>query len=212
MVTLAIAAVVGYLLGSIPFGYILVRTFHKTDVREFGSGSTGATNVARSGGRSLGIWTLVLDALKGALAVEFAKLLNIEVNGLFTTVGGVVAVAAVAAIVGHCFPVWLKFKGGKGVATSLGIFLACGQSWKPTLLAFAVFAVVFALTRYVSLGSIVGEASFAAFAFLMLRPIPPAMMGALVLVPLIVILKHHENIRRLLSGTESRFRSPAAAA
>lgn len=211
MGTLAISALVGYLLGSIPFGYILIRAFRKTDVREVGSGSTGATNVLRSGGTGLGFVTLLLDTMKGAAAVFFAMWLNADVNGLFTTTrGGVVAVAAIAAIVGHCFPVWLGFHGGKGVATALGIFLAI--STIPVLCALGVFILVAAITRYVSLASIVAVICFPIFGFWLRHPVPPAMAIAYVVVPLIVVLKHHSNIRRLIAGTESRFGKQSVAA
>jgi glycerol-3-phosphate acyltransferase PlsY len=187
---------VGYLLGSIPFGYLLVWVFRKQDVRAQGSGNIGATNVARSGGKGLGVATLLLDLGKGLAAVMFAKHVG----------GGVydVAVAAgVAAVLGHCFPVWLGFKGGKGVATALGVFLAL--KWPSALAILGVFVVVFWLTRYVSLASIVGSAAFPLFGFYFVAARTPMVVFGFLFVPLLVIVKHHGNIARLLKGTESRF-------
>src|SRR6478609_3728897 len=117
-----IVAVVAYLLGSIPFGYLLVRIFRGEDIRQTGSGNIGATNVARSGAKGLGILTLVLDVLKGFVAVVIAQ--HIARRYGFPQGYDIAAAAALAAVVGHCFPVWLGFRGGKGVATALGVFLA----------------------------------------------------------------------------------------
>ncbi len=140
---------IAYLLGSIPFGYLLVRVFRKQDIRESGSGNIGATNVARSGGKGLGILTLLLDLGKAYLAVELVKLF---VPGNFD----LAMMAAVAAILGHVFPVWLGFRGGKGVASALGVFLALSPA--TALCILVVFLVVVALTRYVSLASILAAA------------------------------------------------------
>ena len=213
--------VVSYLLGSIPFGYLLVRIFRGFDVRTTGSGNIGATNVSRAG-KGLGLATLVLDALKGCVAVEFAFWLA----GLHRFTAGDVpaslydsspqiidsrtifllaAVAAFCAILGHMFPVWLRFKGGKGVATAAGAFVALAP--KCLLLSLLVFAIVFALTRYVSLGSIVAAA---AFPWLVLWLTPAERNTAPILLVItasaaLVIARHKENIRRLLSGAEDRF-------
>ena len=174
---------VAYLLGSIPFGYLLVRTFRKEDIRATGSGNIGATNVARSGAKGLGLATLLLDIGKTYLAVELAKHLA---PGNFDLAVG----AAIAAMIGYVFPVWLKFKGGKGVAGGLGVFI-----------------VVFALTRYVSLGSVLAAASLPLFAFYFDRhPSPLAIFGFL-LIPALICIRHHANIGRLISGTESKFGS-----
>src|SRR5271154_1468939 len=131
-----------YLLGSIPFGYLLVRIFRKQDIREQGSGNIGATNVARSGAKGLGLATLLLDLSKAYVAVVIAAHLA---PGMYD----VAVAAAVAAVVGHVFPVWLGFRGGKGVASALGVFLALSPPLALSILI--VFAIVFALTRYVSL-------------------------------------------------------------
>jgi acyl phosphate:glycerol-3-phosphate acyltransferase len=205
-----VVAVVAYLLGSIPFGFLLVRIFRGQDIRQTGSGNIGATNVARSGAKGLGIATLVLDALKGAVAVgSAAAIANSEYNfcGDFVQYVCVstlrlMSVAALFAVLGHVFPVWLKFKGGKGVATALGVF--CVLFPKAILLALAVFIIVVALTRYVSLGSILGAIAFPVAAFFTQQTDSLSLLLASS-VSLIVILKHHQNIRRLLAGTENRF-------
>ena len=211
----ALVIVVAYLLGSIPFGYLIVRATQGVDVREAGSGGTGATNVSRRAGKLAGVITLALDALKGAAAVQIA-LLIFELFP-YEAPGGSpgqnaywwVAAAAVVAVVGHIFPVWLRFRGGKGVATGVGVFLVLA----PLAVAFAgvIFLVVVVSTRYVSLGSILAAA---AIPFLILaqnaslRPV----MGLVPLVfaasasALLIIFAHRENVGRLLAGTESKFR------
>jgi glycerol-3-phosphate acyltransferase PlsY len=195
---------VAYLLGSIPFGYLLVRFFRKEDIRSLGSGNIGATNVARSGAKGLGIATLVLDALKGYIAVMFA--LHIGHGNL-----DLGAAAAVAAIIGHIFPVWLRFKGGKGIATALGVFLAL--SWPTALCALGVFIGVTLLSKYVSLGSILGATALPMF-MMYFQPYRSAIfIGGTIFISLLCILKHHANIARLKAGTESRLgaKKPAGA-
>lgn len=187
-----------YLLGSIPFGYILVRFFRKEDIRAIGSGNIGATNVARSGAKGLGILTLLLDALKGFVAVAIALHLsphNLELGAL----------AAAAAILGHIFPVWLGFKGGKGIATALGVFLAL--SWQTALCALAVFILVTLISKYVSLGSILGAATLPLFMMYFVPDRSPIFLSAVFFVSLLCILKHHANIARLKSGTENKLGS-----
>src|SRR5215510_10015144 len=147
----AVSLIVAYLLGSIPFGYLIVKLTSGADIRETGSGGTGATNVSRKAGKAAGVVTLALDALKGAAAVLVARWLTGEAGTSW-----IVAAAAVLAVVGHCFPVWLKFKAGKGVATGLGVFLAIVPL--SVLAAFVVFALIVWQTRYVSLGSITAAA------------------------------------------------------
>ena len=187
---------VAYLLGSIPFGYLLVRIFRNEDIREQGSGNIGATNVARAGAKGLGIATLALDMGKAYVAVVIAR-----------HVGGgnydLEVAAAMAAVLGHVFPVWLGFRGGKGVASALGVFLAL--TWPAGVAILLVFAVVFALTRYVSLASIVGLATFPLFGFYFVASRTPMVVSGFQFIPLLIIVKHHSNIRRLLGGTESRF-------
>ncbi len=187
-----------YLLGSIPFGYLLVRIFRKQDIRATGSGNIGATNVARSGAKGLGIATLLLDLGKAFAAVKIAQHLAPGNYDLAVA-------AAVAAILGHVFPVWLGFRGGKGVASALGVFLAL--TWPSALSIFGIFLIVFLITRYVSLASIIAAATFPLFAFYFVSFRTPIVILGFLFIPLLIIVKHHENIRRLLSGTESRFGS-----
>ena len=206
-----IVAVVSYLLGSIPFGYVLVRIFRGEDIRQTGSGNIGATNVARSGAKGLGIATLALDAIKGALAVWLAAFIA---GSKYNFCGDgpsaefcihplrLMAAAALIAVLGHVFPVWLRFKGGKGVATALGVF--CVLFPKAILVALAIFILVVAVTRYVSLGSILGAIAFPAAAYFMQNADWLSLLLASG-VSLIIIVKHHQNIARLLGGTEHRF-------
>ncbi|MDR3746475.1 MAG: glycerol-3-phosphate 1-O-acyltransferase PlsY [Acidobacteriaceae bacterium] len=192
---------IAYFLGSIPFGYLLMRFIRKEDVRQQGSGNIGATNVARSGGKGLGIATLALDMGKAYAAVMIAQHLAKGVGGAMAY--NVAVAAAVAAVMGHVFPVWLGFRGGKGVASALGVFLAL--TWPSALSILAVFAVVFALTRYVSLASIIGAATFPLFGFYFVAERTTMVKFGFLFIPVLIILKHHANIRRLMSGTESRF-------
>jgi len=187
-----ILVVVAYLMGSIPFGYLIVRRTSGADIRETGSGGTGATNVSRRAGKAAGVLTLLLDAAKGCIAVLIAK-----------TVTGddwVIAAAAIAALVGHIFPVWLGFRGGKGVATGVGIFLVLAPV--ALLCAGVIFVAIVALTRYVSLGSIVAAILIPVFVWL-LSDLRPLLIAAIVGAALIVFA-HRGNIQRLASGTESR--------
>lgn len=199
LITLALA----YLLGSIPFGYILVKIFRKQDIRATGSGNIGATNVARSGAKGLAIATLLLDLGKAYLAVTVAQHI---LPGSYD----LAVAAAIAAILGHIFPVWLRFHGGKGVASALGVFLAL--TWPSALATLAIFVVLFLITRYVSLASIVAAACFPLFAFHFVHVRTPFVTVGFLFIPLLIIVKHHQNIRRLLSGTENRFGSRKAVA
>ncbi|HEY3989859.1 MAG TPA: glycerol-3-phosphate 1-O-acyltransferase PlsY, partial [Acidobacteriaceae bacterium] len=203
---------VAYLLGSIPFGLILVRVFRNEDIRQQGSGNIGATNVIRSGGKGLGAATFLLDAAKGYVAVLLAWQIGLHLHQTQFQTQNLAATAAVCALVGHVYPLWLGFKGGKGVATGFGVFL--GITATAALVALAAFIVIFALSRYVSLASILAAIAFPVAALLLPHePLTPFMIAVVVLLPLIVIAKHHANIRRLLSGTEYRFgKSKAAAA
>jgi glycerol-3-phosphate acyltransferase PlsY len=193
-------AAVSYLLGSIPFGYLLVRIFRGEDVRKSGSGNIGATNVSRKS-PLLGVVTLLLDALKGTAAVAVSYKLADRMVPIPTYEQ--MALAALFAVIGHMFPVWLKFRGGKGVATGLGSFVVIAP--KAVLIAVAVFILVVAIFRYVSLGSIVAVAVFPTAAWLIRQFQAPAIGLAMIsLASLLIIAKHHENIRRLLAGTEGR--------
>jgi glycerol-3-phosphate acyltransferase PlsY len=200
-----IIAVVSYLLGSIPFGYLLVRIFRGQDVRQTGSGNIGATNVARTGSKGLAIATLLLDALKGYVAVMLAYRLAAPdaVDPRQTLLMG--ALAAFCALLGHMFPVWLRFKGGKGVATALGAFLALAPM--AVLVSFVVFVAAVAITRYVSLGSVFSAVVLPVVAW-WLNPLvrTTATIALIVASCLLIIVRHKDNIRRLLAGTENRFR------
>jgi acyl phosphate:glycerol-3-phosphate acyltransferase len=196
-------AIAAYLLGSIPVGYLLVRIFRRQDIRTVGSGNIGATNVLRAEGKALGAATFLLDVCKGALAVLLAAMIA---GSVLPTVPprNVEALAALFAVLGHMFPVWLHFRGGKGVATGFGVFLVAAP-WA-ALSAITVFAIVCALTRYVSLASILGAASFPVFAWFMVKGDRPVFFIAVqAVVALLIIVKHHPNIRRLLAGNEHRF-------
>ena len=184
--------VVAYLIGSVPFGYLIVRRKIGADIRQTGSGGTGATNVSRRAGKAAGLLTLLLDAAKGSVAVLIAR-----------AVAGddwVIAAAVIATLVGHMFPVWLGFRGGKGVATGVGIFLVLAPI--PLLCAGVIFVAIVALTRYVSLGSIIAAILIPLFVWL-LSDLRPLLTAALVGAALIVFA-HRGNIQRLVSGTESR--------
>jgi glycerol-3-phosphate acyltransferase PlsY len=200
-------AVAAYLLGSIPIGYLLVRFFRHQDIRQAGSGNIGATNVLRAGGKGLGAATFLLDMLKGSAAVGLGALLG----GLLlphVPLRNAEALAALFAVLGHVFPVWLHFRGGKGVATGFGVFLVAAPL--AALAAISLFALALALSRYVSLASILAAASFPLFAWLLVSMQtgagrPPFFIAVQIGVVLIIIAKHHQNIRRLFAGTESRF-------
>ena len=202
----ALVVALAYLLGSIPFGYLIVRAGGKGDVRETGSGGTGATNVTRRAGKGAGLLTLALDALKGAAAVLVARLVLTE--GF--SVDWWVAAAAVAAVAGHVFPVWLSFRGGKGVATGLGVFAVLAPL--ALLCALPVFVLVVWATRYVSLGSIVTAAlmplavwALGARGYVRGEELMPVLTAASVGGALIIFM-HRANIGRLLRGEESKFK------
>lgn len=233
----AAVIIVAYLLGSIPFGYLIVRTMQGADVRETGSGGTGATNVSRRAGKAAGVVTLILDALKGVAAVAIAELLlglpifggirhfephaptlgggNFGEHVLLGTTGSPqdvywwVAAAAIAVIVGHIFPVWLRFRGGKGVATGVGVFLMLAPI--AVALAAVVFVVVVAWTRYVSVGSILAAVAIPVFVLLQdtfIRPVEPLapIMTAAIAGAALIVFAHRENLGRLVRGDENKFK------
>ena len=184
----------GYLLGSIPFGLILTRLAGTSDIREIGSGNIGATNVLRTGHRGLAALTLLLDILKGTAAVLIAQRYGRDLA----------IVAGFGAFIGHLFPIWLRFRGGKGVATYIGILL--GFAWQAMLAFGAIWLVVAAVTRYSSLSALIASAA------------TPAILWALgyraeaqlfVLLTMLIFITHRANIARLLSGTESKIGKPA---
>lgn len=186
---------IGYFLGSIPFGFLLVRSFRGQDIRQVGSGNIGATNVARSS-PLLGILTLVLDALKGLAAVALTEYLFPGNNSL-------AAIAALLAVLGHMFPIWLNFQGGKGVATGLGSFILLAP--KAVLLALAIFAVLVLLFRYVSVSSMIAVILFPILALLLNPHLDNRTICLMAIASLLIVLRHQANIRRLISGTEPRF-------
>jgi glycerol-3-phosphate acyltransferase PlsY len=187
-----ILVVVAYLLGSIPFGYLIVRGKGAGDIRQTGSGGTGATNVSRRAGKAAGVLTLLLDAAKGCVAVVIARAVSGD--------DWVIAAAAIAALVGHIFPVWLGFRGGKGVATGVGIFLVLAPI--PLLCAGVVFLAIVLLTRYVSLGSITAAILIPVLVWVQSDSQP--LLTAAVVGSALIVFAHRGNIQRLAAGTESR--------
>jgi glycerol-3-phosphate acyltransferase PlsY len=206
MSTIFLIVAISYLFGSIPFGYLLVRVFRGEDVRRSGSGNIGATNVSRKS-PVLGVATLLLDAAKGAFAVWLAREAfdrapqGFVSYSLYLTM----SLAALFAVLGHMFPPWLKFRGGKGVATGLGSFLLFAP--KAVVFAVVIFLVMAAILRYISLASIVAVMLFPSLAWRMREyGGSPAALLCIGLTCLIIMARHHENIRRLLAGTENRFK------
>ncbi len=180
----------GYLLGSIPFGIILTRIAGTRNLREIGSGNIGATNVLRTGRKDLAALTLLGDALKGTAAVLLARHLFGEEGAL---------IAGLGAFLGHLFPVWLRFKGGKGVATYLGV--AIGLCWPSALVFAAIWLAVAAVTRYSSLAALIASA-LTPLGVVMMDGAPTALL--LALLAILLWAKHHANISRLMKGTEGK--------
>jgi len=194
--------VAAYLLGSIPFGLLIAKAYGGRDIREVGSGNIGAANVTRNVGKLPGILTLAFDTAKGYVAVWLA---------LHYTGGNIrwMMIAAVLAVIGHVFPVWLSFEGGKGVATGLGVFIPI--CWQAVIAAVALWVIVVVFWRYSSLGSISAAAALPIFVYLFYAPghAPPEVvtLGTL-LIAVLVIFKHRSNIQRLIAGEEPRLGSP----
>jgi acyl phosphate:glycerol-3-phosphate acyltransferase len=189
----------GYLLGSLPFGLILAKLVGGPDVREHGSGNIGAANVSRVAGPAAGILTLLLDAAKGAAAVLLAAWVTDQSASAMIFAG-------MAALLGHCFPVWLKFKGGKGVSTALGVFIAlCPVA---ALVAFILFLLVMLFWRYVSLGSLSAAAAMPLLIYFLWAPghAPPLVitLGTL-FAAVLIFYKHDANLQRLVDGTEPKY-------
>jgi acyl phosphate:glycerol-3-phosphate acyltransferase len=194
--------VFAYLIGSIPTGYLIVRAREGADIRETGSGGTGATNVSRRAGKGAGVTTLILDAIKGALAVFVASKVAVS---LYPYIDWTMAAAAVLVIAGHIFPVWLKFRGGKGVATALGAFIMLVPG--VVVVAAVAFLVTFALTRYVSLASMLAVATIA-IGMGVLTLVDPLWLPFAVAAFLsagLIIFAHRENIQRFTTGSEPKF-------
>lgn len=202
LLRIAIVLVAAYFLGSIPFGYLIVRARAGADIRETGSGGTGATNVSRRAGKGAGVLTLILDALKGVAAI----LIGTSILGeSFLSITG----AAVLVIIGHMYPIWLGFRGGKGVATGVGVFLVLAPL--AVMMVGVILLAIVVVTRYVSLGSITAAATIPLFVWLqhgLISPVAnlwPTMFAAIAAAALI-IFAHRGNIQRLLQGTESKFK------
>ena len=193
----ALAALLGYLLGSIPFGLVLTKLAGLGDIRSIGSGNIGATNVLRTGRKDLALATLLLDGGKGAVAVLIARVVSEDLT----------VIAGGAAILGHLFPVWLKFKGGKGVATTLGTLIAA--NWMVGIGACVVWLVMAVVFRYSSLSALIAVAAAPLLA-LWLGTMPQAWLAAFAAV--LVWIRHHENIRRLLKGEEPKIGKKKEAA
>jgi acyl phosphate:glycerol-3-phosphate acyltransferase len=194
-----------YFLGSIPFGLILVRLFRGVDVRTIGSGNIGTANVARLA-PSLGLWTLILDSGKGLAAVLVARIFvrHAATHGAdLDYIPALLGAAALCAVIGHMFPVWLKFKGGKGVATALGAFVAIQPI--AVLITLAIYVAIYLSFHYTSLASIASAALFPVLAGVLMKPSERlVLLPFLLMTSLLIIVKHHQNIRRLLAGTENR--------
>lgn len=192
--TLFFILLAAYLIGAIPTGVIMTKLASGEDIRKVGSGNIGATNVYRTAGRKLGVITLIGDCLKGVIPLLLAI-------SLFNYQGSYLALVALAAFLGHCYPIYLGFKGGKGVATALGIFLVLSP--KSILCALALFGLVLWRWRYISAASISAAAAVPFLVFLFERSMP--LFLATLLIAAIVIWRHRANINRLLTGTENKF-------
>jgi len=192
---LALIILAAYLIGSIPFGLILTKAAGLGDIRQIGSGNIGATNVLRTGNKKLAALTLFLDGFKGFVAVALA----LHFGALMHATGMIGVYAGLAALIGHMFPVWLKFKGGKGVATILGV--ALGLNWLLGLLACATWLIMAVIFRYSSLSALVAVAALPGYSWCLGYP---AAAPFLALMAALVWWRHHENIKRLLAGTEPK--------
>jgi len=199
MTTLVLCALGGYLAGSIPFAVLVSRALALPDQRTYGSGNIGATNVLRSGHRIAALFTLLGDAGKGWAAVLAARLLGVSDEGA--------ALVGFAAFVGHVFPVWLRFRGGKGVATGAGVLIAL--DWRVGVAAIVAWLAIALVTRYSSLAAIVAAACAPLAAWYFLGPGP--FLAAVVAMGVILVLRHHANIAKLLRGQESRIGQEKAA-
>jgi acyl phosphate:glycerol-3-phosphate acyltransferase len=186
---LFVAGVLGYLLGSIPFGLLLTRAAGRGDIRRIGSGNIGATNVLRTGSKGLAALTLALDLVKGTAAVLIAQSWGMEAG----------LVAAGCAVIGHMFPVWLGFRGGKGVATALGVLIPL--AWPVALVTALLWLTTATISHYSSLAALIAAVSGAGMAALVSDRATAWLIAG---IALLIVLRHHENIRRLIAGTESR--------
>lgn len=201
-VLIAISTVLAYLIGGLPFGYLFVRFSLGKDVRTMGSGNIGATNVHRTAGRKAGIIVLFLDIVKGLVAVWLADIIT---HG---SVAGL-ALAAAAVMIGHCYPLFLRFKGGKAVACFIGAFLYLAPI--SLLLALLIFIIVVALSKYISLGSIIAVLLFPVVMWFVQHPEKPLLFAA-IFSAILIIYRHHANIGRLIRGKENVFSLKSRAA
>lgn len=197
MVELFLALFPAYWLGSVPFAYLVVRLLKKTDIRAQGSGNVGATNVFRVAGPAAGMAVAFLDVMKGFCAVALCDILAPNSTVVARLAAGMLAIA------GHNWPLWLGFKGGRGVLTTAGVFLYL--AWLPTVLSLAVFGVVFGISRYVSLGSLSAVTAFPALIILLPGHFEPILLAAGAAAAAVVYLRHIPNIKRLIGGNEYRF-------
>jgi len=210
IVLMVICFIAAYIIGAVPFAYIAGKTLKGIDIRDYGSGNVGATNVFRTLGKGPGMVVLLLDMAKGAAAVTLVPLAFLRMNGADFPVSNefLKVICGVAAIAGHIWTVFLRFRGGKGVATTVGVFL--GVTWLSMLIAIGVFIVVVFLTRYISLGSLLLGVSLLVGNLLLRSPIEYIIVSGAVL--LLVVYTHRSNIRRLVSGTENKLGRKAQVA
>lgn len=187
-----LVAIAAYLVGSIPFGYMVAKIGYGIDIRDHGSKNIGFTNVLRTLGPVPGTITLIADILKGVVAVTLARFLTLPDASII--------IAGLAVIAGHNWSVFLRFRAGRGVATGLGVVLAL--TWQPTLILVALWAVILLITRYVSVASIIAVAMYPVLAYLLKLPAPYVIMG--VIGAAAIIWQHRENIKRLIRGEENK--------
>lgn len=213
----AAVALISYFIGSINTSVILSRTFYDEDIRDFGSGNAGATNMLRTHGVGVGILTLICDVIKGALVVFLAYWLDILLTSILKgypmadfeydyLFGNLTYIAGFFVVLGHDFPIWFGFKGGKGVATSLGVILA--TNWQISLIILSIALLIMIFSRYVSLGSIIAAAVYPfillTYALASGEKINYTYLSMALLLAVMLILKHHSNIKRLKNGTENK--------
>ena len=199
---IALVAVVSYLIGSVNFSILISKAISGKDIRESGSGNAGATNMLRTHGKKMGVLTLLLDVLKGIIAIIIAMIVDKNIGA---NTGILSYIAGVCVILGHNFPIYFGFKGGKGVATSLGVVLML--DWKVGLIVAVCAIAIMAITRYVSLGSILGGAAYIVVEIvkaIVTKNYNIVQLVCVVIIGGLLIARHHANIKRLLSGTENK--------
>lgn len=211
ILTVIISGIVSYLIGSVNFSILLSRAIGGKDIRKSGSGNAGATNMLRTYGKKMGVITLVLDILKGVVCVLIARAaVSAAAGDDLTAVTNAAYISGVCVVLGHNFPLYFGFKGGKGVATSLGVVLVL--DWKVGLAVAVVAILIMAATRYVSLGSIIGGAAFIIIEIvkaMVTENVNAVKIICVIIIGGLLIARHHANIKRLLNGTESKLGSKA---